>query len=237
MRSKKLKRKVMKPQLDEHLEQIPFQLRRIMKSKEKMNMGSSKVKKIMRACKPKAQTELCEQEQIKIPHFRRGKKESERAYLRRMSQEAHHVLFLTKNQPERHPERIPEEKATTSNKNLKKKKYNQRKLLHEKKVKLQEDIEKNIFADKVQFGEVVMEPPSLTVKPKKAPVKPQRVSNSLLLSSILGHTDVSTAKPSMARQKIIEEEHERVVHAYRQLKRKKSEKQQKEWMNKFLNVQ
>lgn len=38
----------MKPQLDEHLEQIPFQLRRIMKSKEKMNMGSSKLKKIMR---------------------------------------------------------------------------------------------------------------------------------------------------------------------------------------------
>ncbi|KAK2829211.1 hypothetical protein Q7C36_017201 [Tachysurus vachellii] len=234
--SKKLKKKVMKPQLDEHLEHIPFQLRRIMKSKEKMNMGSSKLK-IIRACKPKAQTEICEQDQIKIPHFRRGKKESERAYLRRMSQETQHVLFLTKNQPERHPERILEEKATTSNKNLKKKKYNKRKLLHEKKVKLQEDIEKNIFADKVQFGEVAMEPPSLTVKPKKAPVKPQRVSNSLLLSSILGHTDVSTAKPSMARQKIIEEEHERVVHAYRQLKRKKSEKQQKEWMNKFLNVQ
>lgn len=39
------------------------------------------------------------------------------------------------------------------------------------------------------------------------------------MSSILGHTDVSTAKPSMARQKIIGEEHERVVNAYRQLKR------------------
>ncbi|KAK3520827.1 hypothetical protein QTP70_033049 [Hemibagrus guttatus] len=135
--SKKLKKNDIKPHLEEHLEQIPFQLRRIMKSKEKMNIGSSKLKKIMR--------------------------------------------------------------------------------------------------DKVQFGEVAMAPPSLNVKPKKAHVKPQRTSNSLLLSSILGHTDVSTAKPSMARQKIIEGEHERVVHAYRQLKRNKSEKLQKERINKFLN--
>lgn len=38
----------MKPHLEDHLQQIPFQLRRIMKSKEKMNIGSSKLKKIMR---------------------------------------------------------------------------------------------------------------------------------------------------------------------------------------------
>lgn len=74
------------------------------------------------AYKSKAQTEICEQEQIKVPQFRRGKKESERAYLRRMSQETQHVLFLTKNQPERHPEQMLEEKPKTSNKNLKKKK-------------------------------------------------------------------------------------------------------------------
>lgn len=30
-----------------------------------------------------------------------------------------------------------------------------------------------LLKDKVQFGEVAMAPPSLTVKPKKAPVKPQ----------------------------------------------------------------
>ncbi|XP_058270744.1 coiled-coil domain-containing protein 137 isoform X2 [Hemibagrus wyckioides] len=227
----------MKPHLEDHLQQIPFQLRRIMKSKEKMNIGSSKLKKIMRAYKSKAQTEICEQEQIKVPHFRRGKKESERAYLRRMSQETQHVLFLTKNQPERDPEQMLEEKPKTSNKNLKKKKYNKAKLLHKKKVKQQEDVERKIFTDKVQFGEVAMAPPLLNVKPKKAPVKPQRASNSLLLSSILGHTDVSTAKPSMARQKIIEGEHKRVVQAYRQLKRKKSEKLQKERMNKLLNPQ
>ncbi|MCJ8739493.1 hypothetical protein PDJAM_G00047910 [Pangasius djambal] len=181
-----------------------------MKSREKMNMGSNQLKKIMRACKPKVQMEICEPEHIRVPHFRRGKQESDRAYLRRMSQETQHVFFLTKNQPERRPERYLEEKASTSNEEIKKKLFNRGRWLHMKKVKPKE-----------HFGEVALAPPSLTVKPKKAPVKTQRASNSLLLSSILGRTDVSTVKPSMARQKIIEEEHERVVHAYRQLKRHK----------------
>ncbi|MCI4385286.1 hypothetical protein PGIGA_G00048670 [Pangasianodon gigas] len=207
--SKKLKKRDdVKPRLEEHLEQIPFKLRAIMKSREKMNMGSNQLKKTMRACKPKVQMEICEQEHIRVPHFRRGKQESETAYLRRMSQETQHVFFLTKNQPERHPERHLEEKASTSNEEIKKKLFNRGRWLHKKKVKPEE-----------YFGEVALAPPSLTVKPKKAPVKTQRASNSLLLSSILGHTDVSTVNPSMARQKIIEEEHERVVHAYRQLKR------------------
>ncbi|KAF4092227.1 hypothetical protein AMELA_G00018410 [Ameiurus melas] len=217
--SKKLTKKDVKPQLKEHLEQIPFRLREIMKSKEKMNMGSNKLKKIMRAHKHKAETEICEQEHIRVPHFRRGKQESEKAYLHRMSQETQYVFFLTKNQPGRLPEQDMEEKTTTSNKEIKKKEFNKGRSQHKKKAKQQDYVEKKIFVDKVQFGEVAMAPPSLTVKPKKAPVKPQRASSSLLLSSMLGHTDVSTTKPSMARQKIIEEEHERVVHAYRQLKR------------------
>ncbi|XP_060757430.1 coiled-coil domain-containing protein 137 isoform X3 [Neoarius graeffei] len=181
--------------------------------------------------KPKAQTEICEQERIRVPHFRRGKQESETAYLRRMSQETRHVFFLAKNQPERHPERYLEEKAATSNREIKKKEFNKRRWLHKKKVKQQEYVVK----DKVQFGEVAMAPPSLSVKPKKAPVKPQRASSSLLRSSILDHTDVSTAAPSLARQKIIGEEHERVVHAYRQLKRQIRE--QKAGINKYLNAQ
>lgn len=37
-----------KPQCEEHLEQIPFRLRAIIESKKKMNMGSSKLKKITR---------------------------------------------------------------------------------------------------------------------------------------------------------------------------------------------
>ncbi|KAF5902700.1 coiled-coil domain-containing protein [Clarias magur] len=140
-----------------------------------MYMESSKQKKIKkkRAFKPKERTEICEQEHIRVPHFRRGKQESETAYLRRMSQETQYVSFLTKNQPARHPERHLEEKATTSTKQIKKK-FNERRLLHMKEVKQPENVgEKAKSVDKVQFGEVALTPPSLTVKPKKALVKSQ----------------------------------------------------------------
>ena len=41
---------------------------------------------------------------IPVPHFKRGKQESVKAYIRRMDNETKHVLFLTKNQVERKPE-------------------------------------------------------------------------------------------------------------------------------------
>lgn len=40
-----------------------------------------------------------------MPKFRRGKKESERSYICRMEQEVQRVLFLTKNQLQREPEK------------------------------------------------------------------------------------------------------------------------------------
>lgn len=66
-----------------------------------------------------------------------------------------------------------------------------------------------------------MAPPFLSAKPKKAPIKSQKVSKELLLNSLLGHTVVSTTTPSMARQRIMEEERKRVVEAYRLLKKEK----------------
>lgn len=39
-----------------------------------------------------------------MPHFKRRKNESVKAYLQRMDREANHVLFLTKNQADRKPE-------------------------------------------------------------------------------------------------------------------------------------
>lgn len=51
----------------------------------------------------------------------------------------------------------------------------------------------------------------------------QKASKELLLNSLLGHTVISTAKPSMARQRIMEEERERAVEAYRLLKKQKQQ--------------
>jgi len=42
-----------------------------------------------------------------VPKFRRGKGESERSYVCRMEQEVQRVLFLTKNQLQREPEKEP----------------------------------------------------------------------------------------------------------------------------------
>lgn len=49
---------------------------------------------------------------IPVPHFKRGKRESEKAYVRRMENETKHVLFLTKNQVDRKPELDVDEQET-----------------------------------------------------------------------------------------------------------------------------
>lgn len=59
---------------------------------------------------------------IPVPHFKRGRRESEKAYVRRMENETKHVLFLSKNQVERRPEQdAAEEKPGSKSKSEKKK--------------------------------------------------------------------------------------------------------------------
>ncbi|KAI3359770.1 hypothetical protein L3Q82_014144, partial [Scortum barcoo] len=221
---KKLKRdgKAKKAKPD-HLKDIPFRLREIMKSKERMKTGPLKAKKLKVATSPKEKPEDSQKKDIPVPHFKRGKEESEKAYLRRMENATKHVLFLTKNQVDRKPELDPDkqERPVDQGKSKKKKEYDKVRLqrLQQKKLNRQEAMmEKEMFVDHVPFGEVTMAPPTLSAKPKKAQAKSQKASRELLLNSLLGHTVASTAKPSMARQRIMEEERERAVEAYRRLK-------------------
>ncbi|CAL8304025.1 unnamed protein product [Merluccius merluccius] len=203
---------------DDHFNQIPFRLREIMKSQELMKTG-----------KPRTRKEESAEEDIPVPHFKRKKDESKKAYLGRMENETNHVLFLTKNQVERKPELVEEKQEKPAKcKSEKKIEYNRARLqrLHQKKLTRQEkEMEKNMFIDKVKFGEVAMAPPTLSAKPRKAPVK-NALSKGLLLNSLLGHTVSSTAKASMARKRIMEEERERVVEAYRHLKKQKQRQQE-----------
>lgn len=144
-----------------------------------------------------------------------------------MENETKHVLFLTKNQVDRKPELDPDNQGTAKGKTEKKKEYDTYKLqrLHQKKLDRQEAmVEKEMFIDNVPFGEVAMAPPSLKIKPKKAQAKSTKEPKTLLLNSLLGHTVSSTNKPSMARQRMMEEERERAVQAYRTLKKQKQEK-------------
>ncbi|KAL0961631.1 hypothetical protein UPYG_G00353730 [Umbra pygmaea] len=225
-----------RPRQLEHLEQIPFRLREIMKSKDRMKMGSSKAKKIRKddaiALTPKPKPGESPVGDIPIPHFRRKKNETKKAYLWRMCNEVDHVRFLTENQVERQPEKEQEEEKATGTekcKSDKKKKYDKSRLdrLQSKKLnRLEEKAETDMFIDEVPFGEVAMAPPALSIKPRKALIKPQGVYKGLLLNSMLGQNEVAIAKPSMARQKMMEEERQRVVQAYRHLKKQKL--QQKE---------
>lgn len=233
-----------KKALQDHLEHIPFRLREILKSKERMKTGHLKAKKLKEIISPKGKPEDSQSGDIPVPHFRRRKQESEKAYLRRMENETKHVLFLTKNQVDRKPEldADKQERPADKGKSDKKKEYDKVRLqrLQQKKLDRQEaKMEKEMFVDNVPFGEVTMAPPSLSAKPKKAPVKSQKASKELLLNSLLGHTTASTTKPSMARQRIMEEERERAVEAYRLLKKQRQQQHEARTANleKLKNLQ
>ena len=64
-------------------------------------------------------------------------------------------------------------------------------------------------------------------------------SRKLLLTSLLGQTVTSTNKPSMARQRMMEEERERAVQAYRHLKKQKQQQQEARMaaVGKLKNIQ
>lgn len=229
---------------EDHLQHIPFRLREIMKSKDKMKSESLGSKKLKKAISLQSKQDDALDGDIAVPRFRRGKKESVGAYVSRMENETKHVLFLTNNQVERKPEldADKQDKPAGMGKSEKKKEYTKMRLtkLQQKKLDRQEDkIEKELFIDNVPFGEVSMAPPSLSIKPKKAPVKTQKASKDLLLNSLLGHTVASTAKPSMARQRLMEEERQRAVEAYRLLKKQKQQEHQTRTasLGKLLNLE
>ncbi|KAJ3601520.1 hypothetical protein NHX12_032488 [Muraenolepis orangiensis] len=215
--------------LSDNLDQVPFRLREIMKSQELMKKKKGKpTSKKTKAPVPKPRPGHPRPPpvgDIPVPHFKRGKQESKKAYLSRMDQEVDHVLYLTKNQVQRKPELNEDQtEKTTKNKSQSKIEHNKERLqrLKYKRLKGQEkELERTMFTDTVKFGEVVLAPPTLSAKPRKAPIK-NMLSKGLLLNSLLGQTSVSTVAPSMARKRIMEEERQRVVEAYRHLKRQKN---------------
>lgn len=141
----------------DHLEHIPFRLREIMKSKDRMKTGPLKAKKLKEGeqksffytfaylyflfsnshglfapsegfvcvslvVSPKGKPEDSLAGDIPVPHFKRGKKESEKAYLRRMDSATKHVLFLTENQFDRKPELVADQQESPADKGKSEKK-------------------------------------------------------------------------------------------------------------------
>ncbi|EPQ18569.1 Coiled-coil domain-containing protein 137 [Myotis brandtii] len=160
---------------------------------------------------------------IAVPKFKQKKWESDGAYIQRMEQEAQHVLFLSKNQADQQPEaQVAPKKKSEGKKAFQKRRRD--KVQKKRQEKAAERLEQELLRDTVKFGEVALQPPELTAKPRKSVSTGQPGKKSLMLAMLLSPGGVSQPPPtSMARQRIVAEERERAVQAYRAIKKRQQQ--------------
>ncbi|EDM06837.1 rCG34418, isoform CRA_a [Rattus norvegicus] len=222
-RSKEKKKVNCKPKNQDEQE-IPFRLREIMRSRQEMKktLSNKKRKKEAQVAFKKTLEKEAKGEEpdITVPKFKQRKGESDVAYIQRMEQEAQHVLFLSKNQATRQPE---VQAAPKKEKSERKKAFQKRRLekaQKKKEARAVDRLEQELLKDTVKFGEVVLQPPELTVQPRRSTSRDAPGKKSLMLKMLLGPGGVSPAPAtSLARQRILGEERERAVQAYRALKK------------------
>ncbi|EHB09330.1 Coiled-coil domain-containing protein 137 [Heterocephalus glaber] len=221
-RGKEKKKVNCKPKNQDEQE-IPFRLREIMKSREEMKKSLSfkkRKKEAQVAFRNTLEKEAKGVEpDIMVPKFKQGK--SDGAYIQRMEQETQYVLFLSKNQTSRQPE---VQAAPKKEKSERKKAFQKRRLdkaRQKKEEKAVERLEQELLRDTVKFGEVVLQPPELTAQPRRSTSRNQPGRKSLMLKMLLSSGSVSQQcqATSLARQRIVEKERERVVQSYRALKK------------------
>ncbi|KAM5216905.1 coiled-coil domain-containing protein 137 [Hipposideros larvatus] len=221
-RGKEKKKVNCKPKNQDEQE-IPFRLREIMRSRQEMKNAVSNKKRKKEAQVAFRKTLEKEAQgvdsDIAVPKFRQRKWESDGAYVQRMEQEAQHVLFLSKNQADREPEA----QAAPKKKSEGKMAFQRRRLDKVRKrreEKAAERLEQELLRDTVKFGEVALQPPELTAKPRMSISRGRPGKKPLMLQMLLSPGGVSQPLPaSLARQRILAEERERAVQAYRALKK------------------
>ncbi|XP_067914476.1 coiled-coil domain-containing protein 137 [Heterodontus francisci] len=252
-RDSELKKSNMKPKnIDE--QEIPYKVREIMRSREKMmkQMNTQK-RKPAKPDKKLASVASDLYGDIPVPKFKRRKWESERSYIQRMEQETQHVMFVTKNQLTRCPEieNEEEEKASSvKSKSEKKKEFDKKRLgkfIRKKAERKEVKLEKEMFTDTVRFGEVAMQPPTLTAKPRKSQATDRPGQKQLLLKSLIRQSKCTSERKregtqcsklptmSMARQRMMLEERDRVIKAYRTLKKQQTLSQNNNSREKLKN--
>ncbi|XP_049716914.1 coiled-coil domain-containing protein 137 [Elephas maximus indicus] len=231
-RSQEKKKVNCKPKNQDEQE-IPFRLREIMRSRQQMRnpISNKKRRKEARVAFRKTLEKEARgmEPDIAVPKFRRKKWESDRAYIQHMEQETQHVLFLSKNQAVRQPEAQDAPKRDKKEKSECRKVFQKRRLdkvRQRKEDKAADRLERELLQDTVKFGEVALQPPELTARPRKSVGREQPGKKSLMLRMLLGPGSASQPlSPSLARQRFVEEERERVVQAYRTLKKLKQQQQ------------
>ncbi|KAF5911366.1 hypothetical protein HPG69_018669 [Diceros bicornis minor] len=226
-RSKEKKKVNCKPKNQDEQE-IPFRLKEIMRSRQEMKnlVSNKKRKKEARVAFRKTLEKEAKgvEPDIAVPKFKQRKWESNGAYIQRMEQEAQHMLFLSKNQADRQPET---QAAPKKEKSERKKAFQKRRLdkvQQRREEKAAERLEQELLRDTVKFGEVALQPPELTIRPKASMSRGQPGKKSLMLRMLLSPGGVSLPPTtSLAPQRIIGEERERAVQAYRALKKRQQQ--------------
>lgn len=204
-------------------QEIPFRLREIMRSRQEMKNPVSNKRRRKEA--QVAFRKTLEKEakgvdpDIAVPKFKQRKWESDGAYVQRMEQEAQHVLFLSKNQADQQPEA----QAAPKKKSEGKMAFQRRRLdkvRQRREEKAAERLEQELLRDTVKFGEVALQPPELTAKPRMSISRSRPGRKPLMLQMLLSPGGVSQPlTASLARQRILAAERERAVQAYRELKK------------------
>ncbi|KAK7111779.1 coiled-coil domain-containing protein 137-like [Littorina saxatilis] len=164
-------------------------MRRTELAKEMKNMSRRKKKEVMdRRMLAENSTEGAERTMTEIPKFLQKKGETQHAFMRRV--DATTLMTIKESQIEaglkREADPLTDEKEEKSSKKkerLKLKKEAKKQKEKEKKEDRKDDFHQ--FKDKVEFGEVVHGPPSLSVRPKHAVKQDKPAVKSLLLYDIM----------------------------------------------------
>lgn len=242
----------------EDYQEMPRKVKNIMKSQQELKRKKNKKKLKNNLNNEEFRMERGMSKPLKAaPRFVQGKKEKDHDFMRRVNLETKRVLVKAQIEDKY---KIDFQEAGSDKPFVKRQKSERKKeqarehkrkkveALRQKKLDRKGDFSE--FRDEVKFGEVAMQPPELTARPRKAsadnfsakPKKRKLLLNDLMeagtLSSIKQMGDNSVCKPktlvkreegktvkrkflSPAQQRITDSQRQRAIDLYRKLKNKK----------------
>lgn len=215
-------------------EYIPAATRRVMELQEEM-----------KARRNKKRQNIEDQDEAQQNPLKKRQHESDKKHMKRLQREANIAIAKSQFEAKFQVEvdgiangevRYKKVKKKTSG-NKRWEQFKEKKQKKQKQAQSERELGFEKFADKVEFGEVAMAPPSLSAKPRKADQKGTRPGvKSLLLKEIMetnqrqnpmAFVRESVGKTtkknqlSLAKQKMLNEEREKAINQYRQLKKQK----------------
>lgn len=202
-------------------QRVPRTFTEMMDMKELYKGTNSQIRKKL---KERTQNAEFREEKQRRDDAKRKRGESKFRHMQRLSTAVDMSIQKAKQEAQECPEKELDKKEKPPPPKKVKTKERLQKLKEKRKQiklkKLEELNEKERWTDHVEFGEVVMRPPTITAKPRKAgEVKKPGQRDLLFLKKGFGTSKKSNM--SLARTKALNDERERVIQAYRDMKRTK----------------